>query len=180
MFKRRGRQGPKEMNLNITSLMDILTIILIFLIISFSTDESEVTRYLTRLLKGEAFDKRGDMYGMRRSSVAQTAPGIEILREKAAALAENVKKQEEFQLYCLVERLAPSAFRQSVGNAETISADVDFFNGFIYDCLGIPEDMYIPILAIARIPGWCAQRVEASVKGGRSSGQARANEYLEQ
>ncbi len=85
----------------------------------------------------------------------------ELCEEKARELARQAGREDEYNLYESIEKLAPKAFYRYKGsNTKTIAANVDFYSGFIYQCLGIPEELFTPIFAIARVAGWAAHRIE--------------------
>ena len=130
-------------------------------------DEEEVERYLEKILRKEAGDGSGLLYGMGHAIYTVSDPRAVILKTKAAALAEEKGYGEKLRLYETVERLAPAAFQRVTGNSKVISANVDFYSGLIYEMLGIPEDLFTPMFAGSRIAGWCAHRIEELTTGGR-------------
>ena len=130
-------------------------------------DEEEVERYLEKILRKEAGDGSGLLYGMGHAIYTVSDPRAVILKTKAAALAEENGYGEKLRLYETVERLAPAAFQRVTGNSKVISANVDFYSGLIYEMLGIPEDLFTPMFAVSRIAGWCAHRIEELTTGGR-------------
>ena len=131
------------------------------------TDEEEIKAYVARILRKDAFDKKGLIYGMGHAVYTLSDPRAEILKEKAEALAKESDRMDEFELYAAIERVTPELFHKIRNNDKPLCANVDFYSGFVYSILNIPEDLYTPIFAIARIPGWCAHRVEEIVSGGR-------------
>ncbi len=131
------------------------------------SDEEEIKAYLSRILRKDAFDKKGLIYGMGHAVYTLSDPRAEILKEKAEALAKESGRMDEFELYAIIERVTPELFHKIRNNDKPLCANVDFYSGFVYSILNIPEDLYTPIFAIARIPGWCAHRVEEIVSGGR-------------
>ena len=130
-------------------------------------DEEEVERYLEKILRKEAGDGSGLLYGMGHAIYTVSDPRAVILKTKAAALAEEKGYGEKLRLYETVERLAPAAFQRVTGNSKVISANVDFYSGLIYEMLCIPEDLFTPMFAVSRIAGWCAHRIEELTTGGR-------------
>ena len=130
-------------------------------------DEEEVERYLEKILRKEAGDGSGLLYGMGHAIYTVSDPRAVILKTKAAALAEEKGYGEKLRLYETVERLAPAAFQRVTGNSKVITANVDFYSGLIYEMLGIPEDLFTPMFAVSRIAGWCAHRIEELTTGGR-------------
>lgn len=131
------------------------------------TNEKEIADYISKILMKDAFDKKGLIYGMGHAVYTLSDPRAEVLKEKARELAQEAGRMDEFLLYEIIERLTPEIFQKLKNNDKPLCANVDFYSGFVYSILNIPEDLYTPIFAIARIPGWCAHRVEEIVSGGR-------------
>ena len=130
-------------------------------------DEDEVEAYLEKILRGEAADHSGLIYGMGHAVYTLSDPRAVILKEKAQSLAKEKGYDRKLALYETVERLSPSAFQRVTGKSKVISANVDFYSGLIYEMLGIPEDLFTPMFAVSRIAGWCAHRIEELTTGGR-------------
>ena len=130
-------------------------------------DEDEVEAYLEKILRGEAADGSGLIYGMGHAIYTLSDPRAVILKERAQGLAEEKGFGEKLRLYETVERLSPAAFRKVTGKDKVISANVDFYSGLVYEMLGIPEDLFTPMFAVSRIAGWCAHRIEELTTGGR-------------
>jgi citrate synthase len=125
------------------------------------TDKKEVSTYLLKLLNKEAFDHTGKIYGIGHAIYTLSDPRAVLLKEKARELAEEKGRMDEFNLYALIEELAPEVFYQFKGeNAKVVCANVDFYSGFVYECIKIPKEIYTPIFAVARIAGWAAHRIE--------------------
>jgi len=131
------------------------------------SNDREVANYIRKILRREAFDGSGLVYGLGHAVYTLSDPRAVLLKEKAEQLAEVTGMVKEFELYKSIERLAPEIFCEVTKNTKTISANVDFYSGFVYKMLNIPEDLYTPIFAIARMPGWAAHRIEELVSGGR-------------
>ncbi len=129
-------------------------------------DDDEVAGYLRRVLRKEAGDRSGLIYGMGHAVYTKSDPRAVILRRNAAHLAQVKGFEDDFHLLCAVERLGPRVFREEKGSKD-VCANVDLFSGLIYRMLGIAEDLYTPLFAISRIPGWCAHRVEEVVFANR-------------
>jgi citrate synthase len=129
--------------------------------------EEEVAAYLALILRGEAYDGSGLIYGQGHAVYTKSDPRAILLRNKAAALAGEKGLSREFELYRLIERLAPAVFKKVKGSGKEICANVDFYSGLVYRMLGIPVDLYTPIFAVSRVAGWCAHRMEEIVSGGR-------------
>ena len=123
-------------------------------------DETEIMNYLKKILRKEAGDGKGLIYGIGHAVYTISDPRAVILKERAAELARSTGHEKEFALYDAVERLAPVAFREIKGLDQDMCANVDFYSGFVYQMLKIPQELYTPIFAMSRIVGWCAHRIE--------------------
>lgn len=123
-------------------------------------DEGEVADYLTRILKKEAGDGSGLIYGMGHAIYTMSDPRAVILKKFARSMAEEKGMLDEFELFETVERLTPDLFRAVTGDEKAMCANVDMYSGLVYKMMGIPPELYTPLFAIARIVGWCAHRVE--------------------
>lgn len=124
------------------------------------TDEEEVGRYLTKLLHKEAFDKRGLIYGMGHAVYSISDPRAQIFKKFVEQLAHEKGKDKDYALYAMVEDLAPKIIAKERRIYKGVSANVDFYSGFVYSMLDLPLELYTPIFAIARIVGWSAHRME--------------------
>jgi len=131
------------------------------------SNEKAIGDYLRKILRKEAFDGSGLVYGQGHAVYTISDPRAILLRDKARDLANHKGCMEEYQLYCLIERIFPTIFREEKGGDKSICSNVDFFSGFVYTMLGIPRELYTPIFAISRIAGWAAHRLEELVSGGR-------------
>jgi len=130
-------------------------------------DEGEVADYLELILRGKANDGSGLIYGQGHAVYTISDPRAVLLRDKASLLAEDKHLIDEFNLYRLIERLAPEVFKKVKGSDKLICTNVDFYSGFVYKMLGIPADLYTAIFATSRVSGWCAHRLEEIITGGR-------------
>lgn len=126
------------------------------------SDKAEIEAYIKKILNREAFDKTGKIYGIGHAIYTISDPRAVLLKEKARELAIEKGRMDEFNLYEAIEQIAPRAFVEHKGPANTkmVTANVDFYSGFVYDCMGIPRELFTPIFAIARMAGWCAHRIE--------------------
>lgn len=131
------------------------------------TDEEEVRRYLVALLHKEAFDKAGLIYGMGHAVYSISDPRANVFKAFVKSLSEEKGLTEEFQLYSLIERLAPEVIGEERKIYKGVSANVDFYSGFVYSMLNLPLELYTPIFAIARIAGWSAHRIEELINAGK-------------
>lgn len=129
--------------------------------------EGEVADYLVKILKGEAYDRSGLIYGQGHAVYTISDPRAILLRDKAAELAAVKGLDEEFALYRTIEQLVPTVFKKVKGSDKAICTNVDFYSGFVYRMMGIPEELYTPLFAVSRVAGWCAHRMEELISGGR-------------
>lgn len=129
-------------------------------------DDDEIIEYLRRLLRKQAGDRSGLIYGLGHAVYTVSDPRAIILRMNAENLALQKGFGDDFRLLCAVERLGPIVFAEEKGNKE-VCANVDLFSGLIYRLLGISEDLFTPLFAISRIPGWCAHRAEEIIFANR-------------
>ena len=128
------------------------------------TDENEVREYIEKILRREAFDGVGLIYGMGHAVYTYSDPRCVLLKERAKRLAvKNPEWEKEFNLYDMIERLTPASFLKVKNNKKVMCANVDMYSGFVYKMLGIAPEMFTPIFAISRIAGWCAHRLEETI-----------------
>ncbi len=130
-------------------------------------NDQEIYDYLCKIVRKEAGDGSGLIYGIGHAIYTLSDPRAVILKESAAELAKEMGREEEYALYEAVERIAPQVFRDLKGIDFPMPANVDFYSGFIYQMLNIPRELYTPIFAMARIVGWCAHRIEEVMTGGK-------------
>lgn len=130
-------------------------------------DEEEIENHLARLLNKEAFDRAGLIYGIGHAVYSVSDPRAVIFRDHIARLAKEKGLEDEFNLYSKVEKLAPKVIGRARKMYKGVSANVDFYSGFLYKMLDIPPEMYTPIFAISRIAGWSAHRIEEIVNAGK-------------
>ncbi len=130
-------------------------------------DDSEIKNHLTKILRKRVFDRKGLIYGIGHAVYTLSDPRATLLRQKAEALAKAKGQSEEFDLYQRVARLAAEVIQKEKASAKSLTANVDFYSGFVYKMLDIPLELYTPIFCIARIAGWTAHRIEEIISGGR-------------
>ncbi|MBE6746848.1 MAG: citrate synthase [Ruminococcaceae bacterium] len=133
--------------------------------VSDITDEGQVADFLTRIIRKQAGDGSGLIYGMGHAVYTASDPRAVILKEKARVYAEKTGFSDQFRSIELVEQLTPEIFKSVKGENKRICANVDLYSGLIYEMLGIPEDLYTPLFATARIAGWSAHRIEEIMTG---------------
>ena len=129
--------------------------------------ESEVENYLKALLHKEAFDKAGLIYGMGHAVYSLSDPRANIFKKFVKSLSEEKGLTAEYNLYSLVEKLAPKVIAEERKTYKGVSANIDFYSGFVYSMLGLPLELYTPIFAIARISGWSAHRIEELINADK-------------
>lgn len=130
-------------------------------------DEDEIRAYLQKILAKEAFDGSGLIYGMGHAVYTLSDPREVILKKFAEKLAKEKGLEQEFALYDRVEQLAGREIMTHRNMLKPVCANVDFYSGLVYSMLGIPEELFTPIFAIARISGWSAHRLEELLNGGK-------------
>ncbi len=130
-------------------------------------DEKEVCEYLEKILDKKAFDGAGLIYGMGHAVYTNSDPREVILKRFAKRLSEEKGMQKEFALYELVEEKAGELIMKKRQMFKPVCANVDFYSGFVYSMLGIPEELFTPMFAISRISGWCSHRLEELVNAGK-------------
>ncbi|MDD7220206.1 MAG: citrate/2-methylcitrate synthase [Clostridia bacterium] len=131
------------------------------------SDEGEIVDYLNKILNKEAFDHAGLIYGMGHAVYTLSDPREVILKKFARALAEEKGISEEFELYDRVESIAGQLIMEHRKLFKNVCANVDFYSGFVYSMLGIPEELFTPMFAIARMPGWSAHRLEELINANK-------------
>ena len=130
-------------------------------------DEGEVADFLRKIIRKEAYDKSGLIYGMGHAVYTLSDPRAVLLKKYAKRMAEGTEHEKEFNLLDTVERLVPEIFAEEKGSDKKMCANVDMYSGFVYRMLGIPEDLFTPLFAVSRMAGWCAHRFEELVTGRR-------------
>lgn len=130
-------------------------------------DATEIENYLWKILNKEAFDRSGLIYGMGHAVYTLSDPREVILKDFAKKLADEKGLTKEFLFYNNVETIAQRLITKKHKVNKNVCANVDFYSGFVYTMLGIPEELFTPIFAIARTPGWCAHRLEELLNGNK-------------
>ena len=146
-------------------------------------DDEEIAYYLSTLLDKKGFDRSGLIYGMGHAVYSKSDPRALVLREFVRSLSKEKGREDECDLYMKVEQIAGKMIAEKRKIYKGVSANVDFYSGFIYDMLNIPEELYTPIFAVSRISGWCAHRLEELAQNSRIirpayKGIAPRNEYI--
>ena len=131
------------------------------------TDEDEVRVYLRKLLHKEAFDRKGLIYGMGHAIYSVSDPRAEVFKAYVETLAKEKGRMKDYALYSMVERLAPEVIAEERRIYKGVSANVDFYSGFVYSMLDLPLELYTPMFAVARIVGWSAHRMEELINADK-------------
>lgn len=157
-------KGPKHggANIKVVRMMDDLR-----RHVRNVSDEGQIRDYITRILEGKAFDGSGLVYGMGHAVYSKSDPRAAILKRFVEELAPAAGRQKDLDLYHAVERIAPKMVSEKKRSSFTTCINVDFYSGFLYSILGIPEEIYTPIFAVARVAGWSAHRIEEIVSSGK-------------
>ena len=130
-------------------------------------NDDEVADYLAKIVNKEAYDHTGLVYGMGHAVYTKSDPRAVILKRFASSLAEGTEFEAEYKLLETIERLSPEVILREKGTKKDFCANVDMYSGFVYTMLGIPEDLFTPLFACARMAGWAAHRFEEIVSGKR-------------
>ena len=130
-------------------------------------DEGQVADYLQKLLNKEAYDRSGLIYGIGHAIYSLSDPRAVVFESFVEKLSKEKERQEEYQLYAAVARLAPELIAKKRKMYKGVSANIDFYSGFVYDMLNLPTELYTSIFSISRIAGWSAHRIEELVFGNR-------------
>ena len=130
-------------------------------------DREEIADYLNKILNKEAFDKAGLIYGIGHAIYSVSDPRAKVFKNFVKSLSEEKGLTREYGLYSRVEEIAPEVIAKKRKMYKGVSANVDFYSGFVYSMLGLPPELYTPIFAIARIAGWSAHRIEELINAGK-------------
>ena len=130
-------------------------------------DREEIADYLNKILNKEAFDKAGLIYGIGHAIYSVSDPRAKVFKNFVKSLSEEKGLTREYGLYSRVEEIAPDVIAKKRKMYKGVSANVDFYSGFVYNMLGLPSELYTPIFAIARIAGWSAHRIEELINAGK-------------
>lgn len=153
-------KGPKHggANIKVMEMMeDIRTNVRDF------NDKDEIEAYLTKMLEGEVFDRKGLIYGMGHAVYSLSDPRERIFKKFVEMLATDKHRDIDMALYNNIEEIAPKVIAKKRKIFKGVSPNVDFYSGFVYQMLGIPVELYTPIFAVARIVGWSAHRIEEQI-----------------
>lgn len=157
-------KGPKHggANVRVSKMFEDLKIN----VRDWKSDE-QIAKYLSDILDKNAYDRSGLIYGMGHAVYTISDPRAQILKRFTERLAKAKGLEDEYDLYSRVERLAPQVIGEKKHIYKGVSANVDFYSGFIYNMLSLPTELYTPLFAIARIAGWSAHRMEELINGNK-------------
>ena len=130
-------------------------------------DEEAIQNYLVRLLNRDAFDRSGLIYGLGHAVYSISDPRAKIFKKYLSRLAKEEGFQEEYEFYKRVERLAVKTIKKERRIYKGVSANIDFYSGFLYRILGLPDQLFTPMFAVARMVGWSAHRIEELINGDK-------------
>ncbi|MGN0046333.1 MAG: citrate synthase [Eggerthellaceae bacterium] len=130
-------------------------------------DDEEIAAYLAKILNKEAFDHKGLVYGMGHAVYTLSDPREKVLSGVVGDLAREKGREDELHLYQAIERIAPDLISAKRRNGKPVCSNIDFYSGFVYDMLGIPRELLVPMFAIARVVGWSAHRIEELTSSGK-------------
>ena len=130
-------------------------------------DDEEIKAYLSKLLAGEAYDKTGLIYGMGHAVYSVSDPRAQVFKGFVEELAAEKGRKKEFKLYSKIEKLSEQLICEKRKVIKGVSANVDFYSGFVYNMLGLPVELFTPMFAVARMSGWCAHRLEELLNNGK-------------
>ena len=130
-------------------------------------DDEELRSYLIKILDKQAFDNAGLIYGMGHAVYSISDPRAKIFQGYAELLAKEKGRMKDYDLYRRIEEMAPALICERKHAFTGVSANIDFYSGFVYNMLGIPEELYTPLFAMARVVGWSAHRIEELVNSGK-------------
>ena len=157
-------KGPKHGGANIRAAhmqQDILDHV------ADSSDEGQIADYLRKILAKEAYDGSGLIYGMGHALYTLSDPRAIVCKRYAREMARGTEFEARFELIDCIERLTPELFEEVKGKRKAICANIDMYSGLVYRMIGIPEELYTPVFAVARMAGWAAHRFEEIVEGKR-------------
>lgn len=131
------------------------------------TDDGEIEAYLAKILEGKAFDGQGLIYGFGHAIYSISDPRAMLLQDFVYSVAQKKGFEKELDLYKRVARIAPKLIASRRANHMVPCINVDYYSGFLYRMLGIPEELFTPLFAVARVSGWCAHRIEELISSGK-------------
>lgn len=130
-------------------------------------NENEIADHIRKILERRAGDRSGLVYGLGHAIYTKSDPRAVLLRKSAEGLAKKCGRYDELLLMDKIAEITPQLFKEIKNDNKVICPNVDYYSGFVYSMLGIPEELYTSLFAISRICGWCAHRLEEMTSGGR-------------
>ncbi len=130
-------------------------------------DMDEIEHYIQKILNKEAYDKAGLVYGIGHAVYSKSDPRAIVFKQFVESLSKEKHREDEYHLYTAIEKIAPKLIAGSKKMYKGVSANVDFYSGFVYEMLSIPRELFTPLFAIARISGWSAHRMEELINAGK-------------
>ena len=130
-------------------------------------DEEEIAAYLTKILHKEAFDNAGVIYGLGHAVYSISDPRAKIFKGYVEKLSQEKKRYKEFEFFSKIERISAELIAKERRIYKGVSANIDFYSGFVYSMLNLPTELYTPLFSIARISGWSAHRIEELTNAGK-------------
>lgn len=130
-------------------------------------DEEEIGNYITKILHKEAFDRSGLVYGIGHAIYSVSDPRARVFKRFVERLSKEKGREDEFHLYNTVAKVAAEKIAQERKVYKGVSANVDFYSGFVYTMLDLPQELFTPLFAIARISGWSAHRIEELINSSK-------------
>lgn len=157
-------KGPKHggANLKVMDMMDDIR-----RHVKHTDSEKEMRRYLSEILDKKVFDHQGLIYGMGHAVYTKSDPRALVFKSFVEKLAVEKGRMDDYRVYEMVEKLAPELILEKRPHATSVTANVDFYSGFVYEMLGIPKELYTPLFATARIVGWSAHRIEEIITSNK-------------
>ena len=141
------------------------------------TDEKQIREHIIKLYRKESYDHSGLVYGVGHAIYTKSDPRAVLLRKNAGILAKEKGMEDELHMYDLIAKNAIELFNEITGKQKDLAINVDFYSGFVYKMLNIPQEVYTPIFAMSRIAGWCAHRLEEIMVSDKIIRPAYKNVY---
>lgn len=141
------------------------------------TDEKQIREHIIKLYRRESYDHSGLVYGVGHAIYTKSDPRAVLLRKNAGILAKEKGMEDELYMYDLIAKNAIELFNEITGKQKDLAINVDFYSGFVYKMLNIPQEVYTPIFAMSRIAGWCAHRLEEIMVSDKIIRPAYKNVY---
>lgn len=155
-------KGPKHGGANILA-KDMMDAVIDE--IGVDADEDDIHNIVERIYNKDFYDQKGLIYGIGHAIYTKSDPRCVLLKKKATELAQEKGEMQVFDFYNRFENVASEFLSKKLGKSRC--ANVDFYSGFIYDMMGIPDTLYTPIFALSRMIGWLSHNVEEKLNSGK-------------